>query len=319
MSNNLINNLWLVGTGPMAVEYSKVLENEAIDIKVIGRGKKSAKEFFRITKINAAIGGVEAFISKKPKKCSHAIVSVGVEELANVTIALIEYGIKNILVEKPAGLNTKQINLILKKSKDRQANVFVAYNRRFYSSAIKAKEIIINDKGLLSFNFEFTEWSHEIEKLKKRKGIKETWFLGNSTHVVDLAFHIGGSPKKISTYHNGSLKWHPSASIFSGSGISTKNALFTYNANWQSPGRWSVEFLTKNHRLIMKPLESLQIQEKGSIEVSNFKNIDYSIDQRFKPGLFMMVRSFLGNHENLCTIKEHKDNCKFYDAIANYI
>ena len=39
----------------------------------------------------------------------------------------------------------------------------------------------------------------EIEKLNKVPGIKENWFLGNSTHVVDLAFYLGGKPKQIST------------------------------------------------------------------------------------------------------------------------
>ena len=318
MSNNLIKDLWLIGTGPMSIEYCKVLKARKIDFQVIGRGQKSAKSFYDITEINPSVGGVENFLSKNPIKCSHAIVSVGVEELSSVTCKLIDYGIENILVEKPAGLNITQINTILEKALENQSKVFVAYNRRFYSSVIKAKEIICNDGGLLSFNFEFTEWSHEIEKLKKKKGIKESWFLGNSTHVVDLSFYLGGSPKKISTYSSGSLKWHPSSSIFSGSGISSKNALFTYNANWQSPGRWSVEFLTKKHRLILKPLEKLQIQEIGSIEIENFENIDYSMDESYKAGLYYMIKSFLGSTENLCTIKEHSDNCKYYNMIANY-
>ena len=42
------------------------------------------------------------------------------------------------------------------------------------------KEIIAEDNGVTSFNFEFTEWSHEIEKLEKAPGVKENWFLANS-------------------------------------------------------------------------------------------------------------------------------------------
>ena len=42
-------------------------------------------------------------------KYSHAIVCVGVEELAAVSTQLIECGIKNILVEKPGGLSATEI------------------------------------------------------------------------------------------------------------------------------------------------------------------------------------------------------------------
>ena len=41
--------------------------------------------------------------------------------------------------------------------------------------------------------FEFTEWSHNI-RLKLNQQVKESWFLANSTHVVDLVFHLIGLP-----------------------------------------------------------------------------------------------------------------------------
>ena len=209
MSNNLIKDLWLIGTGPMSIEYCKVLKARKIDFQVIGRGQKSAKSFYDITEINPSVGGVENFLSKNPIKCSHAIVSVGVEELSSVTCKLIDYGIENILVEKPAGLNITQINTILEKALENQSKVFVAYNRRFYSSVIKAKEIICSDGGLLSFNFEFTEWSHVIEKLSEPQDVMENWLLCNSSHVIDLAFYIGGFPTTINAQKSGSLSWHP--------------------------------------------------------------------------------------------------------------
>ena len=42
----------------------------------------------------------------------------------------------------------------------------VGFNRRFYSSVLKAKDIIHEDGGVKSFFFEFTEWSHVIAGLK---------------------------------------------------------------------------------------------------------------------------------------------------------
>ena len=74
---------------------------------------------------------------------------------------------KNILVEKPAGLNKQKIMEVSELAKEKDAQVYVAYNRRYYASVLKAQEIIAEDGGVTSFNFEFTEWAHVIEKLQK--------------------------------------------------------------------------------------------------------------------------------------------------------
>jgi len=195
----MIENIWLIGAGSMAVDYHKVLSDLRVPFQVVGRGESSAKIFSERTGVKPFIGGLDNFLITKPEKCTHAIVAVGVETLADTTNLLLDYGIQDILIEKPAGLNKKEIGSVTKLHKEKNANVYVAYNRRFYESVLKAREIIKTDGGVNSFNFEFTEWAHEIEPLKKVEGVKESWFLGNSTHVVDLAFHLGGVPKKISS------------------------------------------------------------------------------------------------------------------------
>ena len=310
-------NIWLIGAGQMAVDYHNVLNDLEVPFTVVGRGESSAKLFFNKTGFKPFLGGLKAFLLGNPNPCSHAIVAVGVEKLAETTSQLLEYGIKNILVEKPAGLNIKEIETVANLTKDKNTSVYVAYNRRFYASVLKAKEIIAEDDGVTSFNFEFTEWSHEIEKLEKAPGVKENWFLANSTHVVDLAFYLGGKPKKISSYVSGELDWHPSASIFSGAGISESDALFSYQANWESAGRWSVELLTKEHRLIFCPLEKLQVQKRGSVQIEFVNNIDYNLDEKYKPGLFKMVKAFLKNEERPClpTIDLQDQMLNFYESM----
>tara|TARA_Y100001935_G_scaffold255541_1_gene269312 strand:+ start:2235 stop:3203 length:969 start_codon:yes stop_codon:yes gene_type:complete len=299
MSDNLKNKIWLIGTGQMAVDYFKVLNDLDLSFKVIGRGKASSALFFETTGFKPFIGGLNKFLSTDPEKPSHAIVAVGAEELTEITRQLLEKGIKNLLVEKPGGLDIRKINDVVKIVNEKKANVYIGYNRRFYASVIKAKKIIESDGGVSSFNFEFTEWSHIIEKLKKTNYIKEHWFLGNSTHVIDLAFYLGGKPKKISSYSSGGLSWHPSASIFSGAGVSETGALFSYKANWESAGRWGVEVLTKKNRLIFEPLEKLKIQKRGNIEVEDVRDINYSLDEKYKPGLYNQIKSFLSQNRDL--------------------
>ena len=317
MSDNLSKNIWLVGAGEMAIDYHNVLNDLKVPFSVVGRGIESAISFTEKTGLRPVSGGLSSFLSKSPEPCSHAIVAVGVEKLAETTKALLKYGIKNILVEKPAGLNKEEIESVAKLTKEKNENVFVGYNRRFYASVLKTKEIIKADGSLISFNFEFTEWSHKIGKLKIAPGVKENWFLSNSTHVVDLAFYLGGMPAKISTYVSGGLDWHPSASIFSGAGVSEKGALFSYQANWESAGRWSVEMLTKAHRLILCPMEKLQIQKRGSVKIDFDENIDYSFDKKFKPGLYRQTECFINNkYDQLLGIKQHANMLKYYNIIS---
>lgn len=312
------NKIWLVGSGEMAQDYIKVLKALDCDFDVIGRGVESAKKFEEATGCTVITGGLDQFLLTKPTPCTHAIVSVGVEALARTTLRLLKFGIQNVLVEKPAGLNLGEVEQIARISKEKSANVFVAYNRRFYASVIKAQEIIEQDGGVTSFNFEFTEWAHIIEPIQKAAGVKEYWFLANSTHVVDLAFYLGEKPKELCTFTAGSLSWHPRSSIFSGAGISVSGALFSYQANWESAGRWSVEMLTKNHRLILRPMEKLQIQKKGSVAV-DFVECDYKLDEAFKPGLFLQTKSFISNiSTGMCDIEYHLEMTNYYYKIAGY-
>jgi len=191
--------------------------------------------------------------------------------------------VKSILLEKPGAIRKEQLLELQTLASQQNATVVIGYNRRFYQATEKAKEIIKEDGGVTSFNFEFTEWSHVIETLEKPKKVFENWFLANSTHVVDLAFFLGGKPKEICSYTSGGLKWHKSSSIFAGAGISESGALFSYQANWAAPGRWSVEVLTKKHRLIFRPMEKLQIQNIGSVATEEAE-MDYSMDDKYKPG-----------------------------------
>jgi len=193
-----------------------------------------------------------------------------------------------------------------------------AYNRRFYSSTRKAKELIYNERGVISFNFELTEWSHIISGLEQPESVLSKWFLANSTHVADMAFFLGGKPDDICCFTAGKLDWHPSASIFSGAGRAINGALFNYAANWESAGRWSVEVLTKENRYIFRPMESLLVQKKGTIP-QVIVEIDDAIDKQFKPGLYKQVESFLSSDTGcLCSIDEQLAMFEIYEMMANY-
>ena len=177
-------SIWLIGAGQMAQDYAKVLKALDVQFEIIGRGVESASIFYSYTGIPVKTGGVSQVL-KAQKAPDTAIVAVGVEQLAETTAELIQSGTKRILLEKPGGLNINELKLLADIAVKNNANVWLAYNRRFYASTMKAEELINRDGGVSSVQFEFTEWSHKICDLQNVAEVKKYWFLGNSTHVVD--------------------------------------------------------------------------------------------------------------------------------------
>lgn len=295
----------------MGIEFAKVLKAQKIDFVAVGRGDKSAAEFKTQTGVAVFTGGLDKFLKETPSVPKTAIIAISEEQLGSATIKLLNSGVKKILVEKPGGLDFEDIRKVGRLSKKKAAKVYVGYNRRFYASVLRAKEIIKKDGGVLSMHFDFTEAVHKIVPLVRAPGVKENWFMQNSTHVLDMAFFLAGNPKKMVCKTTDSLPWHPAGAIFVGSGITDQGSLFSYHANWKSPGRWAIEIMTKNHKLFFKPLESLQIQNSGTFAVEDV-DLEDKLDQDFKPGIYREVESFFGNKKDLCTIEEQVKNLKIY-------
>lgn len=316
MSNH-VTPLLLVGCGYMGAEYAHVLQDLGVNFCVAGRGQQSAEAFFQKTGIRPVTGGPEAFMNIQSTPPQEAIVAVNLNSLYAVTKLLVERGVKRILLEKPGGIDYEQIQNLSSLADQRGSQIFIAYNRRFYASVIAAKKCIAEDGGVSSFRFEFTEWAHKICQLNKPSIELDHWFLANSTHVIDLAFYLGGTPAAMNSYTAGSLDWYSNASSFSGAGLTVDNAPFSYYADWESAGRWSVEILTKKRKLILCPLEELQVQQKGSLTVETME-IDNTLDKNYKPGLYRQTSAFLnGASAPLLPLREHAEICRFYRQIES--
>lgn len=315
MSSNIKDKVLLIGPGNIGLDYIKVLKTLDVDIDVVGRSEKSSKEFSKKSRWFVHSEGIESYINKNIKPPKYAIVAVNENQLSDVTISLINYGVKNILLEKPGALNYSDLLNIKNTSVLNSCNVYLGYNRRFYESVKKCREFLSKNTGPVNVHFEFTEWSHAIDFNHYTKGELEKFFLCNSSHVVDLVFHLFGLPEVLNSYTTGSLDWHPSASIFSGSGKTKEDVLFTYNANWSSAGRWGIEISLTDYKLILKPLEKLFIQRKGSLDI---EEIELNTDS-YKPGLYDEIKSFFKqSNRYLCNIDQQLVNFDWYYKIANY-
>jgi len=281
----------LIGAGPMAQAYGQVLKALMIDCLVIGRGQKSADEFTSAVGLPVLTGSLEANMPALVG-VTHAIVALPVPVLATQSMALMDAGIRNLLVEKPAGIDVSEIEFVARRAGATNSQVFVAYNRRFYASVLEAKRRIASDGGPTSFRFEMSEWSARIGQSAQSDTVKSAWYLANSSHVVDMAFYLGGFPKTLQVQSSGSTGWHEPA-IFVGHGEAVTGALFSYHADWNAAPRWMVEICTSGHTYMFQPLEGLRVRTKEGFAILDIDCPGAEDDTMFKPGLKRQVEAFL--------------------------
>lgn len=306
----------LVGAGVMSQAYAKVLVELSVPFHVLGRGAQSAATFAKATGVTPTTGPLVDQLMAMDQMPDTAILGVNAMYLADVAKVLMDHGVKRLLLEKPAALDLAEMDDLCAAVEAHGAEVYVGYNRRFTASALAAQKMISQDGGVSSVKFDFSEPSRKIALLDKPMREHQTWFYGNSSHVVDLAFHMFGDPSALQARVTGSLDWHPSGAVFSGSGINTRSGLISWHANWDGPGRWGIDVVTPERRIIMQPLEKLRVQTHA-----NFSEVDIEIDDAedlaFKPGVKKQVERFLLGigPDVLSTLKDHAARMAYFDVI----
>ena len=310
----ILPHVLLVGAGPMAIEYSKVLDHIKVPYSVKGRGKASADIFQKSTGKSAAlswdeVGQVSAF--------THCIVAVSEESLLDATLELVGLGANKILVEKPGGPSIEEIEKHVEQLTKGPTQIFVAYNRRYYKIVEKLMEYIAEDGGITSLHFDFSERSKIVASLVKAPGIKENWLFHNSTHVIDLVQYISDGISIMSAQKSGSLEWHPAGARFSGLGQTRLGSPITYNSDWEAPGGWEVLVRTRLRRFSLKPLETLVITNLEG-EILSLEERGFTQDG-LKPGIEEMVQDFLTPRPSprLATALGAVKNINLYRKILN--
>ena len=158
--------VWLLGSGDMAVEYSRVLSEIGIDFITIGRSKKSGFQYSQRTGFKTYTGGLPKFLKTKPVLPKFAIIAVSIESLSSVCETLIELGVENILLEKPGVGEINEIDSLIRKSRLSKSNILLAYNRRFYSSVKYAKNQIVRDGGVFSGQIPISSAREQIWRVR---------------------------------------------------------------------------------------------------------------------------------------------------------
>lgn len=315
------SDLLVIGSGGMAAEYLKVLRSLGRTADIVGRGASNLNKLKEsYPENNYYYDGLDSYFNNQKHVPQFAINTVNIEYLGAISEKLLIHGIKYLLIEKPGDLDLNQLKHVSKISRDKGSEVYIAYNRRFYSSVTSLISEVKKDGGITSVSFEFTEWAHTFGPDTHSLAALNKWVISNSSHVIDTVFYLIGKPKELFSKVIGkkNIEWHPSGSIFIGAGISTQDIPFTYNSNWSGPGRWAIEVVTRKKRYYLKPMEQLFEQSLGSISLNKLE-IDDILDLEYKPGLFLQTKSFLElNFKKMQSIESQIEAIKIYQKISGY-
>ncbi len=285
----------LVGAGEIASVYADVLRCLSVQFDACCVSADSARRFGEKHAVQCYAGGLEQLChSGGGAGYSHAIVALPVSGLSKAAELLLSHGVENVLVEKPAGMDAKEVCTLVERvgAEKAEKHCFVAYNRRFYASVMAAERAIAEDGGVTSFSFDFTELSDRLRLGGIDAVLLEKWEYANSTHVIDTAFFLAGTPARMSCIKAGSLDIHPDAARYAGVGETINKVPFTYTADWDAPGRWGIEINTRKRKLVLRPVEQLSVQHRNSFAMEPMALADDS-DERFKPGYFRQVQAFV--------------------------
>jgi predicted dehydrogenase len=303
----------------MAALYAPILDHMKLDVTIVATSAMRAEPLAAQYAMRTYTKGLNQALEELPLPTA-AIVALPVDRLAMAAEALAAAGVPKVLVEKPGCLTAKDLAPVVTTAAGSGSYVAIAYNRRFFASVIEARRRIRAAGQVLSFNFEFCEDATRIAALSTPDHIKENWVLANSSHVIDLAFHLCGRPESWAYETTGSLPWHSRGADFRGTGETDSGARFSYFADWRGPGRWGLEIILPDERLILRPMEKLAIMARGSFEALPVE-IDDTLDRQFKPGLYEQVSAFLNQEPgiNLLTAAQQLDMINnIHSRIARY-
>lgn len=283
----------VIGVGKMGAAHLQALEALAPD-SLTGWAPIS---YSRTVERNVGVAIVrrdQLEVTLAEVRPTHVVIASPVETLTPIAIKIMKAGVKHILIEKPAALDQHECSLLMNCATETGAEIYVAYNRRFYASVRGAlSHMRAAGESIESILFEFNE-AMPPEGPSATPEVKARWLLANSMHVIDAAFHPVGLPdmQHSQFQHFGGLSWHPTASIFVGSGVTMTGVPFAFHANWDAPGRWGFEWMTKSTRYVFRPMEKLSIMPRGRFDLKPIV-LDDEIDTQFKPGVYYQNKAFL--------------------------
>jgi len=135
-----------------------------------------------------------------------------------------------------------------------------------------------------------------------------------------MALELIGMPREIFPHQYSQLEWHPTGSIFVGTGITERDIPFSYHADWGSGGRWGIEVNTAENSYQLIPLEDLFAcpRDTGTWKKINFKKSFPEIKQGIAEEVAVMLEGSKKYHNMLPDLEKTSKYNKLAENIFGY-
>ena len=314
MIENKSCNIAIIGAGYTANEHIKAFQDipgtkiTGIYSRTFSRADALAREY----EIPIVCQSIPELYEKT--KADLVVITVNELSMNSVSKACFKFPWTSLL-EKPAGYTCEDAEDILGSARAQNRKVYVALNRRFYSST----KAILNDLDSSDEKRFITIQDQEDQIAALAAGQPEEivnyWMYANSIHLIDYFRQLGrGEITEVTNI----IPWDPKspntvlAMIKFGSGD-----FGIYQGIWNAPAPWIVSVYTNRKRWELRPIEKANFQNYGERKTIEVKQHQW--DQKFKPGFRlqakMAVQAALGEPSEAVTLKDATETMKLIKEI----
>lgn len=293
----------IIGAGNMAREHIRAFNSlEGVCVSgIFNRTKENAEKLaseFSIPVVSSDIPSL-----KKESEADLVVITVP-ELVANKVYKAVESHDWDILMEKPAGYNLKDAQDIAKSASSGNNQVFVGFNRRFYSSS---NQILadLNSRDEKRFITVQDQQSYSEARLHNHpEEVVKNFMFANSIHVIDLIRYFGrGEINKIEPI----MPWKGEETEVVVVGLHFSSGDFAlYEGIWKGPGPWACAVSTPSRRWTMQPLEQAEYQNVGERQRQSVPVDDCDIN--YKAGFVLqaqeIIKAVRGETHSAVTIQQ---------------
>jgi predicted dehydrogenase len=270
----------IVGAGNMAAEHARALQNvpgvelAGIYSRTRERAGKLAERF--------GIAEVADSIADLHHRTGAALVVVAVSELSARSV--IEECFQfpwTCLIEKPAGYDVAEAEILAEAAAVKGRRAFVALNRRHYASTLAVIDDLADDADPRFIHVQDQEDPRAALAAGRPKRVVDHWMFANSIHIVDYVRMLGRG-RVVDVDHV--VRWDPDTPgvVVAKIGFESGDVAL-YQGMWNRPGPWAVAVTTSRKRWEMRPLEQATLQPYGQRTATPAAGHEW--DTQFKPGL----------------------------------
>lgn len=292
----------LIGAGYMAQEHAKAFASLPY-VKIVGVCSRTQTRAMAL----ASQYGATVFtdIAAMYQATDADAVVVAVNELSMQEVCYECFKFPWIcLLEKPVGVDLAQAKEIHAIAERVNARVYVAFNRRSYASTRNALIELTDEPGprLVSI-FDQQDMASARSNGKPERVVRNYMF-ANSIHLIDYLTLFGrGEIESVQVV----VPWTPEQPRYVVAAIKFSSGdIGVYQAVWDGPGPWAVTVTNQQHRIELRPLESLAVQRRGERQQTVAQ--PDRVDTDYKPGLLyqaeQLVAALAGRPFSLATLSE---------------